>query len=139
MNDPAQKQVGEHASLIALSIRQPWAWLIVNGGKDIENRNWPSTFRGRFAIHAAKRCTNAEYQEAKQFMARVGLTVELPPLADLERGGIIGVVELVDCVKKSESPWFFGPYGFVLANAEPLPFEPCKGALKFFSPEVETA
>lgn len=30
-----------------LSIRQPWAWLIVNGYKDIENRTWPTHFRGK--------------------------------------------------------------------------------------------
>lgn len=37
----------------ALSIRQPWAWLILHGGKDIENRSWNTNFRGRFLIHAA--------------------------------------------------------------------------------------
>lgn len=37
----------------ALSIRQPGAWLIVNGHKDIENRDWPTTnFRGRLLVHA---------------------------------------------------------------------------------------
>ena len=30
----------------ALSIRQPWAWAIINAGKDIENRQWPTKFRG---------------------------------------------------------------------------------------------
>ena len=33
---------------IALSIRQPWAWLIVNGYKDIENRDWKTHYRGRW-------------------------------------------------------------------------------------------
>lgn len=32
--------------LPAISIRQPWAWLILNAGKDIENRDWPTNFRG---------------------------------------------------------------------------------------------
>jgi len=31
----------------ALSILQPWAWLVVNGHKDIENRTWGTGFRGR--------------------------------------------------------------------------------------------
>ncbi len=39
----------------ALSIMQPWAWLIVNGHKDIENRNWPTRFRGPVYIHAGKK------------------------------------------------------------------------------------
>jgi ASCH domain len=37
----------------ALPIRQPYAWLIVNGHKDIENRAWPTKFRGRVLIHAS--------------------------------------------------------------------------------------
>lgn len=37
-----------------LSIRQPWADLIVSGKKDIENRSWPTKFRGSFYIHAGK-------------------------------------------------------------------------------------
>jgi hypothetical protein len=38
----------------ALSIMQPWAWLIVNGLKDIENRKWSTDFRGEFLVHAGK-------------------------------------------------------------------------------------
>ena len=41
----------------ALSIRQPWAWLIVNSHKHIENCDWPTKFRGRFLIHASKGVT----------------------------------------------------------------------------------
>ena len=37
-----------------LSVRQPWAWAIIHGGKDVENRNWDTKFRGRLAIHAGK-------------------------------------------------------------------------------------
>lgn len=40
--------------MLALSIRQPWAWLIINGGKDIENRDWPTKFRSRILVHAGK-------------------------------------------------------------------------------------
>jgi hypothetical protein len=39
----------------ALSIRQPWAWLIVHGVKDVENRTWRTNFRGRFLVHAGMR------------------------------------------------------------------------------------
>jgi hypothetical protein len=35
-----------------LSIRQPWAWLIVNGHKPVENRDWATSFRGPVLIHA---------------------------------------------------------------------------------------
>ena len=37
-----------------LSIKQPWAWLIVNGFKDIENRTWATNYRGPMLIHAGK-------------------------------------------------------------------------------------
>ncbi len=44
-------------------------------------------------------------------------------------------MDIVDCVNQSDSEWFFGDYGFVLNNARPLPFIPCKGALSFFKPK----
>jgi|ERR1039458_8111645 hypothetical protein len=48
--------------LKAISIRQPWAWLIVNGYKDVENRIWAANVRGRVLIHAgaSKSDTNPE-------------------------------------------------------------------------------
>ena len=36
-----------------LSIRQPWAHLITQGSKDIENRSWPTKYRGAFLVHAS--------------------------------------------------------------------------------------
>ena len=121
----------------ALSIRQPWAWLILNGGKDVENRDWRSAFVGPFLIHAAKGMTRDEYEGAVDtchYVAeRTGsLPVKLPPFKDLERGGIVGMATMVGCTKNSASPWFFGEYAFELRDAMPLPFTPYKGALGFF-------
>jgi hypothetical protein len=59
-------------------------------------------------------------------------------LEDVNRpllGGIVGRAEIVDCVTEMDSRWFFGRYGFVLRNAEALPFQPCRGALGFFTPD----
>lgn len=121
----------------ALSIRQPWAWLILNAGKDIENRVWKTQFRGPVLIHASAGMTISEYGMAALFVARqVHPGIVLPTMADLPRGGIVGQVEITDCVDGSCSPWFCGPYGFVLANPKPLPFKPCKGSLKFFEVKV---
>jgi hypothetical protein len=118
----------------ALSIRQPWAWLIVNGHKDIENRQWLTHYRGPLLIHASKGMTRAEYDFASEHaLSATGIT--LPLFDELERGGIVGRVDLVDCVNQYPSPWFFGEFGFVLKNAKPLPFHPCKGALGFFVPK----
>jgi len=133
-------------NLPALSIRQPWAWLILHAGKDIENRCWPTRFRGPFLIHAAKGCTQAELEAAVDF-ARHAVSEEpldldritVPSLTQLDRGGIVGMAEIVDCVSDENapaSPWFVGEYGFVLRNVRPLPFIPCKGALGFFKPVI---
>ena len=117
----------------AISIRQPWAWLIINAGKDIENRSWPTRFRGRVMVHAAQGMTRQEYVDVEQFLAtQHGGRILLPPADELARGGILGSVEIVDCVSESSSPWFFGPYGFVLRNPAPLPFAPLRGRLGFF-------
>ena len=123
---------------LALSIRQPWAWAIINAGKDIENRDWFCRQRGPICIHAAKGCTREEYDGFIRAIHQVSLARPFPPgatvptLADLYRGGIVGTAEIVDCVERSDSPWFFGPYGIVLCNVQPVPFIPVKGALGFF-------
>lgn len=132
--------------LKAISIRQPWAWAIVHAGKNIENRDWPTRYRGPVCIHAAKGMGKDEYAVAADFITR---TLGRAPSQEwldrwhgvcaapyrLERGGIIGVVEIVDCTTGTifqKSPWFFGRYGFVLRNARSVPFIPVKGALGFF-------
>lgn len=119
----------------ALSIRQPWAWLIVNGWKNIENREWPTHFRGRFLIHSSKSMTRAEYQACRLFMAGF-TTLDIPPAEQLERGGIVGEAVLLNCVRRHDSEWFCGPFGFVLGEAKPLPFIPYKGTLGFFNVEL---
>lgn len=130
----------------ALSIRQPWASLIIKCGKGIENRCWPTKMRGRVLVHAAKGMTRSEYEDGILFAidairadprnANATQTITLRDFGfafdELPRGGIIGSVEIVDCVRSSDSPWFMGPYGFVLRDPQPLPFLPLKGALGFF-------
>ncbi len=121
---------------VALSVRQPWAWAIIFAGKDIENRSWQAVNhglkkRGRIAIHAAEGMTQDEYEDAAAFMADLG--VRCPPPAELDRGGIIGQVFVADVVTKSESPWFMGPRGLVLKDAEPCDFVRAKGALGYFN------
>lgn len=121
----------------ALSIKQPWAWAILTQGKDVENRDWHTHFRGTIAIHASKGMTNDEFEQAAYFMKYGGPGISyklLPNPMDIPRGGIVGLVDIIDCVSSSLSPWFVGDYGFVLANprqlSEPIP---CKGALGFWN------
>jgi hypothetical protein len=92
-------------------------------GKDIENRNWTTRYRGRLAIHAS-----AEREPTADLAAVLGWPNEaLAEALAAERaagmaaaGVILGTVELVDCVRASSSRWFFGPHGFVLRNPRPL-------------------
>jgi hypothetical protein len=119
----------------ALSIRQPWAWLILHGGKDIENREWPTMYRGPFWIHASSHFTRADYEACALFIAGMRTEWRLPAYDILRgrTGGIVGRAELARCVTGSESPWFCGPFGFVIRNPQPTNFIPCKGRLKFFT------
>jgi hypothetical protein len=115
----------------AISIRQPWAWAIVNAGKNIENRSWHTSFRGPVALHASKGMTKSEWNE---FEGLFGFDWEfrLPEPSELLFGGIVGMARITDCVNQSRSKWFFGPWGFVLADVKPVEFIPCRGALGFF-------
>lgn len=118
----------------ALSIMQPWAWLIVNDHKDIENRDWRTSFRGLVAIHAGKKMDGDVADDVRCGVNPLtGRSLDLAELpGDFDRGGIVGVAEIVDCVANSTSRWFVGRYGFVIRNARPVPFIPVRGALSFF-------
>lgn len=123
----------------ALSIKQPWAWLIVNGIKDIENRTWNTKFRGRFLVHASKAIDMQAYFSLRD----AGL--KLPDAHLLERGGIVGSVDLVNVIQPDKDTsvvydifnginWHQAEqYGFVLRN--PIFFSysiPYRGQLNFF-------
>ncbi len=111
----------------AISIRQPWAWLVVYAGKDIENRDWCTNFRGPVAIHAPKFVpTPAEISEIERAM-KVRIR-----RSELEYGGIIGTAKITDCVSRHDSSWFFGGYGFVLVLPRPVRFFPTAGKLGIF-------
>ncbi len=119
-------------TLPCLSVRQPWAWLIVNGWKNVENRTWPTKVRGRIAIHTSSRMTLDDYHACRIFMRGHGMDVELPHPHELKLGGIVGITTLLDCVQSHPSEWFTGPWGFVLDDSAPSEFIPSKGRLGFF-------
>jgi hypothetical protein len=122
----------------ALSVRAPWWWFILHGGKDIENRDWPTQQRGAVYLHASKWFRSVDVAYDVHYALGVDPARIVPKgmvLDEVEasRGCIVGQVDIVDCVKYSSSRWFQGKYGFVLANplafAKPIPF---KGSLGFF-------
>ena len=105
----------------ALSIKQPWAWLILHAGKDIENRTWRTRYRGPLLIHAGKSIDAAYRREDCDGM---------------DFGGIVGVVDLLDCVEASDSRWFTGPVGWVLGNPRDLPFLASRGRQGLWRPNI---
>lgn len=107
-------------SVPVLSIKQPYPHHIFHDGKDVENRDWPCRHRGWFLIHAGVSTSELDRTDADEMA--------------LPRGGIVGAARIVDCVQKMESSWFYGRYGFVLADARPIPLVKCRGQLGFFYP-----
>lgn len=116
---------------LALSIRQPWIWAMFNAGKDIENRVWPTQVRGPICLHAAKAMTGQDIREYEGFFG-FDLAGVPADYSALPRGAIVGTAEIVDCVRDCRSKWFFGPWGFVLRNVQPVEPIPVKGDLRFF-------
>jgi|GEM_PF-431180 ASCH domain. len=125
------------AGLKGLTLRQPWAWTMFHTTKDIENRNWPAKVRGTIAIHAADDQPEGVYERSKAFIEKIACThagLRIPAEAALPKGAIIGLVDIVECVDSSTSPWWEGPLGFKLVNARKLPKPiPCKGKRRFFT------
>ena len=118
---------------LVLSIRQPWAYLITSASKDVENRDWPTKVRGNVRVHAGKVMTKDDYEACVLFCSGLPDTAlpndfQFPPFDELRKqcGGIVGHMNIVDCVVESSSPWFCGPFGFVLDAGGTLPFRPCR-------------
>ena len=126
-----------------MTVKQPWAWAIVEGGKDVENRvrNIAGEYRGLVAIHAglgwseqgsydwevrrATRSVELGYQAGdSQTWAADSVEPEDPRFT---RGAIIGVADLVGVNKLSASKWALQDHWHLeLANpvtlAKPIPF-----------------
>lgn len=112
--------------LVALSVMQPWAWLMVHRFKPIENRKWYTRFRGDFCIHASKTFD----AEGLLWVRKTFPLIRMPE--HFATGGIVGRGTVTDCVKHSDSPWFGGPFGFVIESASELPLIHMLGQPGFF-------
>lgn len=141
-----------------LTVRQPWAWAIIHGGKDVENRsrNIAGDYRGTVAIHAG--LTTDLDAMSRDMVGRIATTRLFRPerewFSNSPNGAIIGVVDLVDvhhsdnCPGRTVvedvgtnlvkgyhdslcSPWaMYRNWHLILANPRPLPEPiPHKGAL----------
>jgi hypothetical protein len=139
---------GPELVMKALSLTQPWAWIVLHGGKRIENRTWSTRFRGTFLIHASKGMTREQYREALKACTQLGapsVAERVPAMDQLILGGIVGQATLSHvlppCGVISDDPhvrscthaWHMPEqYGFALFDVLPLPFLECKGALGFW-------
>ena len=125
----------------ALTVKQPWAWAIIHGAKDVENRSRPTKYRGQLYIHAGV----AEAKEARDWPAMRAAfkhhgIVPDDPMIGMPRGQVIGTVDLIDCHAWNTctdrdghlfcSAWsMVGGYHWVLANPQPVTPFPAKGML----------
>ena len=132
----------------AISIRQPWAWLIIQGVKAVENRGWYTSYRGPLLIHAAKGCTFPEWCDAWDWIderfPHVRRLYPPPTYTAIERGGITGIVDLTACVDDADmeyKPYYCawaepGQWHHLYANPRLLSFSSCRGMLGLFTPSV---
>jgi hypothetical protein len=138
-----------------LSILQPYAWLITRPDltdlheraaaeaagliKDIENRGWPTRFRGRILIHAGKTYSKRTHAEYVADFEDDDIGITLPPFEQMQRGGIVGAATITDCVQEHPSRWkVLGTWGFVLKDQRACPFVPYRGQLGIFRVPAET-
>ncbi len=116
------------AAVKVINIRQPWAWLVVQGYKDVENRRQNTNYRGEVFVLATK----TVYQDEIDRLRAVARQENIKPPTDeeLKRGGIVGRFYLTDVISSprfEDDFWFTGPLGYVVTNPEPLAFLPLKG------------
>jgi len=134
----------------ALTVKNPWAWLIAQGIKDIENRTWRTNFRGRVYIHAAAVCDQRERTINRLFTPEQRLDLDAKMTDEMIHESrlfpisqILCSVEIIDCVMDHSSIWAEKGrderekqiWNWVLANPQPAPqYEglKIKGALSFW-------
>lgn len=126
----------------ALSIQHPWAWAIAQGKKSIENRTWPTTYRGTVAIHASKKpdvdamALLASHDRNSPLVKAIAWHTRLWSPPRYTYGAVLAVAELRDChdgaMEQGEcSDWADRwQWHWVLSDMRPLP-EPvsCRGRL----------
>lgn len=74
----------------ALTIKEPWASLIVNGYKKYEFRSWKTNYRGKILIHAGMSIEKDMLGNIKDYNI------------EINKGAIIGEADLADCILVNE-------------------------------------
>jgi hypothetical protein len=134
----------------ALSFSQPWLDYVLYGTKRIENRRWPTKFRGAFLLHAAQ-----SFDRTAEHWARENGVYGDCGAGSVPPGMIAGVARVVDGILPSSVTaaeqvgrqggrdlrwWMREQHGFVLADVVPLPVArrvPYRGSLNFWRVPAE--
>ena len=108
-----------------ITIKQPYASLIVEGIKDIENRTWNTKFRGRVLIHSSAKgaCKRDDYHKLLttrqwEYLGVVPCLNMLSSNYNYDNAAIIGSVEIVDCVINHPSIWADKTIGGCIPNID---------------------
>ena len=119
----------------ALTIRQPWAWATIYGGKDVENRRWKTAYRGPLLVHAGMDADPDGPEFVLWTMADPQGYAQ-PRAAWDARGAIIGLVFLADILTDSPSRWAIpGWYHWMLEFPHPIdPPVPHRGRPGLWTP-----
>ena len=99
-----------------ITIKEPWASAIFQSGKNVENRTWRTHYRGPLIIHAGK----GKFLDFDpyQWARKRGLCLSEK---NEKKGNLIGIVDLVDCVKSYKSPWSIdGHWHWILNKARTI-------------------
>jgi hypothetical protein len=113
-----------------LTVCQPYAGAIADGRKPVENRTWPTSYRGPLLIHAGK---------SRAWLSTWEEELDGPLPATMFFGAIVAKVQLVECCRiedlasrhpeLADHPHASGPWCWVLADVEALRRPvPCPGA-----------
>ncbi len=92
----------------AITLHPCWAWAVAHATKRIENRSWPTKYRGRIYIHAG--CGGVKRDDRESLTRRlVGAGLEYPDESEFMRGALVATATLADCVQLPASR--LGPWG----------------------------
>lgn len=117
--------------MYALTLTPLWAWLVIHGPKDVENRTWVNQIiRGLierqepFLVHTSRECTRKAYDEALKGRDDFAPELSVPERGELVCGAIIGSVlpvGIIEPVAKPTATWHLrGQYGYLLSERKPL-------------------
>lgn len=118
--------------MMALSLRQPWAWLVTNGIRSVVYRTTATSHRGELLIHAGQDTDPQGWAWCRTAAPATARRMPAPEV--LTRGGIVGRARLVACIRASEDWW-----RWMLVDAETLPFHRCRGLPDLFRVDLETS